>query len=87
MEAMGSGVPVISTRMSGIPELVHDGECGLLVEPKEVGQLADAIQRLYDDADLRQRFGVSGREKVIREFDLNLNAVTLAQYFTKRDES
>lgn len=87
MEAMGSGVPVISTRMSGIPELVHDGECGLLVEPKEVGQLADAIQRLYDDAELRQRFGVSGREKVIREFDLNLNAVTLAQYFTKRDES
>ena len=83
MEGMGSCVPVISTRMSGIPELVEDGECGYLVEPFAVDQLADRIQKLHADADLRHQFGQAGRTKVVDEFDLYANAVKLAQYFSR----
>src|SRR5512133_751633 len=55
MEAMATGCPVVSTRVSGIPELVEDERTGLLVEPRDAAQLADAIQRLLADPALRRR--------------------------------
>lgn len=81
MEAMGSGVSVVSTRLSGIPELVAHGENGLLTEPGDVDALASALVRLYRDPALRQQFGQAGRDKVIGEFDLTTNAAQLAHYF------
>jgi glycosyltransferase involved in cell wall biosynthesis len=81
MEAMGSGVPVVASRLSGIPELVEDGRSGLLVAPSDVPALADALERLYNDPDLQRRFSVAGRDKVVREFDLYKNAAILARYF------
>lgn len=81
MEAMGSTVPVISTRLSGIPELVEHGKSGLLTEPGDVEALAAALARLYHEPDLRQRFGQAGRAKVTGEFDLTINAAQLAHYF------
>lgn len=81
MEAMASGVPVVASRISGIPELVEDAESGLLVEPRDVEGLSAALERLLRDEDLRRRLGASGRAKVEREFDLHRNAaLLLARY-------
>ncbi len=83
MEAMGSGVPVIASDLSGIPELVNSQSTGLLVPPRDATALADALERYIKDADLRRRLGRAGRDKVVEEFDLNKNAAKLAEYFLK----
>ena len=83
MEAMGSGVPVIASNLSGIPELVNDQQTGLLVPPRDARSLADALERYIQDPALRRRFGNAGRAKVIEEFDLHKNAAILAQHFLK----
>ncbi len=70
MEAMAAGVPVVATRIAGIPELVHDGHSGLLVSPGDADAIKKAIRRLLEDADLRNRFAVAGREKVEKEFNI-----------------
>lgn len=62
-EAMSFGLPIIATNVGGIPELVEDGENGLLVPPKDVNLLAGAINKLASDAGLRERFGRRGYEK------------------------
>jgi glycosyltransferase involved in cell wall biosynthesis len=51
VESLAAGTPVISTRVGGVPEVVHDGENGLLVEPNDVDGLADAIRRGFADLD------------------------------------
>jgi colanic acid/amylovoran biosynthesis glycosyltransferase len=81
MEAMGSGVPVIASNLSGIPELVNDQLTGLLVPPKDARFLADALERYIQNPGLRHRLGNAGRAKVVEEFDLHKNAAKLAQYF------
>lgn len=81
MEAMGSGVAVVASRLSGIPELVIEGACGLLAEPRDVKGLADGLLQLYRDPALRRRFGEAGRKQVVENFDLYRNAEILADYF------
>ncbi|MBN1565448.1 MAG: glycosyltransferase family 4 protein [Anaerolineae bacterium] len=81
MEAMACGVPVVASRLSGIPELVDDGETGILVEPRDVTGIADALQQLAQDEPRRQRLGYAGRAKIMREFSLSANAETLARLF------
>jgi glycosyltransferase involved in cell wall biosynthesis len=81
MEAMSCGVPVVASRLSGIPELVADEQSGLLVPPGDAGALAQALKRLHNDAGLRQRLGEAARQKVLQEFDLFKNAATLAALF------
>jgi glycosyltransferase involved in cell wall biosynthesis len=81
MEAMGSGVPVVASDLSGISELVIDGQTGLLVAPGDAAGLARALEHLYRHPDLRRRLGQAGREKVVCEFDLSKNTDALAQYF------
>jgi glycosyltransferase involved in cell wall biosynthesis len=66
---MAAGKPVVATRIGGIPETVDDGVSGLIVEPGNVEQLADAIVRLAQDARLCKQFGDAGREKVEREIN------------------
>ena len=83
MEAMGSGVPVIASDLSGIPELVNDQSTGLLVPPRDAISLANALEIYLKNPNLRRRLGRAGREKVIKEFDLNKNAARLAQFFLK----
>jgi glycosyltransferase involved in cell wall biosynthesis len=81
MEAMASGLPVISSQLSGIPELVDDGHTGILVQPGDAKALALALQKLYENPELRFKMGRAGREKVLREFNLKLNVVKLAELF------
>lgn len=69
-EAMAAGLPAISTRVSGIPELIDDGVCGRLVAPNDPGALADAIAALLADPALREAFAIAARHKVEREFDV-----------------
>ena len=87
MEAMACGLPVVASRLSGIPELVHDGECGLLAPPGDADALADAVQQLYCDQGLRARLGQRGRERVRREFDLYINAAQLANCFSTKSRN
>jgi colanic acid/amylovoran biosynthesis glycosyltransferase len=79
MEAMASGVPVIASGISGIPELVKHEENGLLVPPKDPKALANAIDRLYGDVALQAKFGQAGRQTVLQSFDLYKNANSLIQ--------
>jgi colanic acid/amylovoran biosynthesis glycosyltransferase len=81
MEALAAERAVVASRLSGIPELVADGETGLLVEPGDPVALANAIERLAGDPALRSRLGRSGRDRVLREFDLRLNTAALAERF------
>jgi colanic acid/amylovoran biosynthesis glycosyltransferase len=81
MEAMASGVPVVASDISGIPELVEDGETGLLVPPRDPSALASALRRLHDNSALRGRLARAGRETIEREFDVRRNAAELVRRF------
>ena len=82
MEAMASGIPVISTRISGVPELIAHGQDGLLVEPRSEAALANAITQLLSSDELRASFSRNGRLKVIREFDTEVNIRRLIKLLT-----
>jgi len=54
LEAMASGLPIVATRVGGVPDVIKDGETGLLVEPRSPEQIAKAVQRLIEDPPLRR---------------------------------
>jgi glycosyltransferase involved in cell wall biosynthesis len=69
LESMAMNTPVVSTRLAGTPEVVHEGETGLLVEPGDVGALADAIERIWADREAYERMAAGGRTLMERDFD------------------
>jgi glycosyltransferase involved in cell wall biosynthesis len=69
MEAQSQGLPVLATRLTAIPELILDGETGLLVPPEDPGVLADALRRLIGDPELRDTMGQAGALRVRARFD------------------
>lgn len=69
LEAMHSGLPVVASRVGGVPDLVAEGTTGLLVAPGDPAALADALRRMIDDRDLRHRLGAAGRERATTLFD------------------
>jgi glycosyltransferase involved in cell wall biosynthesis len=73
MEAMATGLPVISTRIGGIPEMVIDNETGVLVEPHDVVALAGAIEKVTNGRSLGQRLGHAGHERAQRLFSIDKN--------------
>jgi colanic acid/amylovoran biosynthesis glycosyltransferase len=79
MEAMAAGVPVVATRIAGIPELVSDEESGLIVLPGDANAITKAVGRLLEDPDLRNRLAAAGRAKVEREFNINVESRWLAK--------
>jgi glycosyltransferase involved in cell wall biosynthesis len=82
LEAMAAAVPVISTPVSGIPEVLRDADTGLVVPEADAGAVADAIQRLLDDPALGRALGLSARAFVEEEFNLDRNIDRLVQHFT-----
>jgi len=80
IEAMSYGIPVVATPTGGTAELVRSG-AGLLVPPAEPGALADAIQSLLEDAELRHRLGESGRQRVLENYDIVGVAAQLVREF------
>jgi N,N'-diacetylbacillosaminyl-diphospho-undecaprenol alpha-1,3-N-acetylgalactosaminyltransferase len=68
LEAMAMGLPVVATDVPGCREAVIPGETGFLVPPRNVEELARAIQKLVEDPALRQRMGQAGRERVVQHF-------------------
>ncbi len=78
MEAMSCALPVVASRLSGIPELVEDGRSGLLAPPADARALADALLRLQASPALRAELGRGARAKVERDFDLRESARRLA---------
>jgi glycosyltransferase involved in cell wall biosynthesis len=81
IEAMATGLPVVSTRFSGIPELVVDGETGLLAEVDDGEGQVTALRRALTEPSLRARLGCAARERVEREFTVAASAATLAGLF------
>lgn len=81
MEAMAARVPVIATRIAGIPELVEHDVNGLLVPTNDANALADAISELINDPERRAEMGRAGREKVLAAFNIEREAIWLAQIF------
>ena len=77
MEAMAAECAVVTTRVSGIPELVKDGESGLLVQPEDPAGLAAAVERLLGDPALRVALGAGARKAVLERFTLQENVALL----------
>jgi glycosyltransferase involved in cell wall biosynthesis len=71
LEAMAAGLPVVATGVGGVPELVVDGETGLLVRPGDPAALAAALRRLLEDPELRRKLGAAGRARVGTHFTLD----------------
>jgi glycosyltransferase involved in cell wall biosynthesis len=71
LEAMAAELPVVASRVGGLPEQVVDGVTGLLVEPGDPDDLARALGRLVGDAPLRRRLGAAGRKRAEQAFDLD----------------
>lgn len=71
LEAMACERPVVGTRAGGIPELIEDGETGVLVPPQDEPAMAQAIERVIGDAELRGRLAAAGRARVVAEFSID----------------
>ena len=87
MEAMAKEVASVSTRITGIPELIEDGRDGVLVAPADALELADNLQQLIDDSALRKQLGAAGRVRVINDYDLKTNSRALSDLFKSLDVS
>jgi glycosyltransferase involved in cell wall biosynthesis len=81
IEAMALGTPCIATDVTGIPEVLIDGETGLLVRQNDPGMLAAAIERLLEDSELRVRLASRSRRLVESNFDIHKNAAQLRRIF------
>ncbi|MCB1930140.1 MAG: glycosyltransferase family 4 protein [Rhodocyclaceae bacterium] len=83
-EAMAMGLPVVSTPISGIPELIDDGEHGLLVAPRNPAALADALRRILTDDALHQRLSANGRARICARFDSRRTTLALRDLFVRQ---
>lgn len=73
LEAMAAGVPVVASRMGGIPEIVRDGKTGVLVPPNDARELAETLRRLYRDDDRLRAYGQAARKVAEKEYNPELH--------------
>jgi glycosyltransferase involved in cell wall biosynthesis len=81
MEALASRVPVVASRVAGVPELVQDGVTGFTVPPGDVDSLAERMTSLLSDPVRARAMGEAGRAVVEREFDIRTETLWLAEIF------
>jgi glycosyltransferase involved in cell wall biosynthesis len=86
-EAMAMGVPVVSTCISGIPELIDDGVHGLLVNPRDPDGLAQALRRVLEEEGLRERLVRVGRQRICERFDSRRTTLALRDLFAMQLEA
>src|SRR5205814_1932373 len=79
LEAMASARPVVSSRLAGIPELVIDGQTGVLAPPSDSTALAHAVEQLLRDPELRLRFGHAGRTRIEQHFRIEQTVAPLME--------
>jgi len=83
LEAMAAAVPVVATRVGGVPEVVVDGETGLLVEPEDAAELAEALDRVASDEAFRRRLGQAGATRIVERFDAGSAARQMVELYRK----
>ena len=84
MEAMAAGLPIISTRVAGIPEMIADGVTGRLLNEHDVAGMAGALEELLTDPEKARRYGAAGRESVERKFATAQTTSELKHMLTRR---
>src|SRR5206468_12473545 len=84
MEAMAAGLRVVSTRVAGVPEMVADGQTGLLVSEGDVTGLASAMATIANDQNLARTLGTRGRQVAIEKFSIDKNVAQLRQILGAR---
>jgi len=87
MEAMACGLPAVSTRLVGIPDLIEHDVSGLLVKPEDDAELCAALARILADRDLARRLAEAGRQRVTEVFDLSKSLLSLIVEFRKAEET
>lgn len=87
LEALATGCPVISTTVSGIPEIIDSGTNGLLVPPGNPLALAEGIEEIFDSPETAARFSLEGRKKAEAEFDLKKSVTALEDLFRQSAEN
>jgi Glycosyltransferase len=81
LEAAATGVPLIGSRVGGIPEVVEHGSNGLLAAERDVAALAEHMAHLLGDAETRRRMGAAGRQRVLQHFDLRHQTARLEDLY------
>jgi glycosyltransferase involved in cell wall biosynthesis len=84
MEALAASMPVVATRVGGIPDIVLDGKTGYLLEAGDSAALGDAIEALVTDAGRRRSMGEHGRADALRRFNARENARRLFEFVRAR---
>jgi len=87
MEAMATGLPVISTAIGGIPEMVVENETGILVSPGDPGALASAIEKVIIDLSFARHLGEQGQKRAANLFSIEKNARSLIRIFAELADS
>lgn len=87
MEALATGLPVIATDISGIPELVQPGKTGYLVPPADAQALASQITAVYQNPQQAHEYALAGQQLVLEAFELSKNVTQLAQLFRQTAQS
>jgi len=83
IEAMAAGLPVVATRVGGIPDVVIEGETGLLVEPGNPAELAEAIIQLLTNPHIQRQMGIKGRQRVESYFTAQRSAANLTALYCR----
>lgn len=83
MEAMACALPVVATRVGGVPDLVEHDQTGWLVAPGDFDDIAGRCAMLVADPAMRQRMGARGRQRVVERFDLSPNIARMGELFTR----
>ena len=83
LEAMACGIPVVASKVGGIPELIEEDKNGILVEPKNSEELTIALKKLLENSSLREEMGKAGREIAQKQFGIREQAKHYLEWYEK----
>jgi glycosyltransferase involved in cell wall biosynthesis len=83
LEASACGVPVIATGVGGVPDLVDNGNTGIVVKPRSVAELSQAILQMMGNPDLRSEMGRKGRERIEQRFTWDTTCSKLEEFYSE----